>query len=94
MLSGSDITLAKEWAGRRPKDAPALTELQLDFIRASEEWETQQRNEARRQLEERERLVPESEADQKGREAAQNEAAAQAQRVVRRTRAFLVGALD
>jgi hypothetical protein len=77
LLSGSDITLAKEWAGRRPKDAPALTQLQLDFIRASEEWETQQRNEARRQLEERERLVAESEADQKGREAALNEAAAQ-----------------
>jgi hypothetical protein len=38
-LSGGDITAAKAWALRRPKDAPEPTVLHLDFIRASEEAE-------------------------------------------------------
>jgi hypothetical protein len=36
LLSGDDIGAAKAWAARRPKNAPELTELQLDFIKASE----------------------------------------------------------
>jgi hypothetical protein len=37
LLTGSDIAAAKAWAARRPRTAPELTALQLDFVRASEE---------------------------------------------------------
>ena len=82
LLSGGDIALAKAWAARRPKDAPAPTGLHLDFIRASEETETARSDAARRDLEERERLV-------RAAEMAQREKAEASRRVVRRT---LVGA--
>jgi TIR domain len=36
LLSGGDIAEAKDWAARRPKNAPEPTALHLDFIRASE----------------------------------------------------------
>jgi hypothetical protein len=36
LLSGNDIREAKTWAGHRPQSAPEPTDLQLDFIRASE----------------------------------------------------------
>lgn len=86
LLSGSDISLAKNWAATRPKDAPAPTALHLDFIMASELWEAERQNEDRRRLEERERLVREAEAAQKERNAA-------ARRVIQRTLAGLVAAL-
>ena len=37
LLSGSDITEAKTWAANRPKGAPEPTEVQIEFIRASED---------------------------------------------------------
>jgi TIR domain len=39
LLSGTDIASAKAWAARRPKDAPEATDLQLQFIKASEDNE-------------------------------------------------------
>jgi hypothetical protein len=39
LLSGDDITAAKAWVARRPKDAPEPTSLHLDFIKASEDAE-------------------------------------------------------
>jgi hypothetical protein len=36
LLSGTDITLAKTWVARRPKNTPAPTALHLDFIKASQ----------------------------------------------------------
>ena len=48
LLSGTDIQAAKEWAARRPRTAPELSELQLAFIRASEE-EAEARGNAERQ---------------------------------------------
>ena len=36
LLFGPDITTAKAWAVRRPKNSPEPTALQLDFIKASE----------------------------------------------------------
>jgi TPR repeat protein len=50
LLSGSDIADAKEWAARRPKDAPPPTNLHLDFIKASEERETARSSAERQQL--------------------------------------------
>src|SRR5262249_9088809 len=37
LLSGSDISDAKLWMARRPTNAPELTSLHHDFIRASED---------------------------------------------------------
>lgn len=64
LLSGADILEAKQWASRRPKHAPELTALQLDFIKASETSETARHDAARQQIEERERLLNDAEAAQ------------------------------
>jgi hypothetical protein len=50
LLSGGDITAAKAWAARRPKDAPEPTELHLAFLRASEDEETARASAERRRL--------------------------------------------
>jgi WD40 repeat protein len=50
LLFGSSISEAKMWADRRPKSAPEITPLHMEFIRASEEAE------ARRQDAEHQRL--------------------------------------
>src|SRR5262245_35128615 len=52
LLSGDDIREAKEWAARRPKNAPEPTALELDFIRASEDEAEARSNAQRKQLEE------------------------------------------
>jgi hypothetical protein len=51
LLSGSDIIAAKAWAARRPKDAPELTALHLEFLRASEDEETARASDERAKLE-------------------------------------------
>ena len=91
---------ANEWVARRPKAAPEPTELHLDFIKASETWQSAQQNERQKQLEERERLVRQAETDRAAREAAQLQAtqsarreAAQARRTTRLTLAGLVVAI-
>jgi hypothetical protein len=52
LLSGSDIVAAKVWAARQPKDAPAPTELHLEFIHASEQAEDARLTAERKHLEE------------------------------------------
>lgn len=93
LLSGSDVGAAKDWIGRRPKGAPELTDLHLDFIRASEAAE------AARASAERKRLI-EIEAAQTARaealaqaEQATAEKIAASRRVVRRTLAGIVASL-
>jgi WD40 repeat protein len=85
LLSGDDIASAKAWAARRPKDAPEPTELHLDFVRASENFETERQSEERRRLEEREKLVHEAERATAERAAAQQRETAAARRLVQRT---------
>ncbi len=51
LLSGPDIADAKDWAARRSKDAPAPTNLHLDFIKASEQQEIARSSAERQQLE-------------------------------------------
>ena len=65
LLSGADIRGAKDWIARRPRNAPEPTPLHLDFVKASESWETAQQGERQRQLEERERLVRQAETDRR-----------------------------
>jgi tetratricopeptide (TPR) repeat protein/S1-C subfamily serine protease len=93
LLSGSDITAAKAWAARRPKDAPALTGLHLDYIKASEEWETLQNSKERERLQQMADAQAARELALAEKEAAQEREAKQARRVVRRTLAGLFGAL-
>ncbi len=50
LLSGTDIAAAKAWAARRPKNAPELSELHLDYIRASEQEEEARLNTERQKL--------------------------------------------
>lgn len=87
LLSGEDVAKAKEWIASRPRNAPEPTVLHWEFISTSEAWENQKRDEALRQLSERERLVDEAELALREKEAAQGREAAQARRVVRRTMA-------
>ncbi|MFN0219772.1 MAG: TIR domain-containing protein [Hyphomicrobium sp.] len=61
LLFGSVIADAKAWAARRPKDAPEPTALHLDFIRASEQVETERNDAARLQVEERAKTISERE---------------------------------
>jgi tetratricopeptide (TPR) repeat protein len=93
LLSGEDITAAKAWAARRPKDAPALTALHLDYIKASEEWETLQNSKERERLQQMADAQAARELALAEKEAAQEREAKQAKRVVRRTLTGLFGAL-
>ncbi|MGO8952922.1 MAG: TIR domain-containing protein [Rhodomicrobium sp.] len=78
LLSGSDIAEAKAWAARRPKAAPALTPLQLGFIRASEDEQAARENAQQRQLAEREEALRQAqESLRKAQEAQQQAAEAQ-----------------
>jgi TPR repeat protein len=52
LLSGDDISEAKAWVVRRPKNAPEPTALHLDFFRASEEEAEARSSAQRKQLEE------------------------------------------
>jgi TPR repeat protein len=52
LLSGNAIDQAKVWSARRPKHAPELTALHLDFIRASEEEAQARLSAQRKQLDE------------------------------------------
>ena len=61
MLTGSDVTEAKRWAAQRPKGAPELTGLHMEYIRASEEAETARNDALLRQNEERAKLLKEAE---------------------------------
>ena len=81
LLSGTDIELAKAWVARQPKDAPPPTELQLDFIRASEEWEAQQQSAERQRLQQMAAAQEDREAALAQKEEAQKREAEQAQRV-------------
>src|SRR5262245_55138663 len=62
LLTGPDIVAAKNWAARRPNEAPELTTHHLDFIHASEEAEQARNDALTRQHEERARLLKDAEA--------------------------------
>jgi hypothetical protein len=85
LLSGPDIKIAKDWAARRPKNAPEPTPLQLDFVKASEAEESRQQSAEAQRLQE----IAEAQAERgralADREEAQKREAEQAKRVVQRT---------
>jgi hypothetical protein len=61
LLSGPDIASAKAWAARRPKNAPEPTELQLDFIKASEAEDIRQKSVGAQRLRQVEEALAERE---------------------------------
>ena len=88
LLSGNDIAAAKDWAARRPKEAPAPTALHLDFIKASEAWEASRESAERKRLEEmaaanaeRAKALADAQAAL-AREAAAHEAGTRARRII------------
>lgn len=62
LLFGTVIAEAKEWSKNRPKGAPDLTELHLDFIRASEVAEAERADETRRENEKMKTALDERES--------------------------------
>lgn len=94
LLSGTDIAAAKDWAGRRPKGAPELTELHRDFIRASEEAEAALASAERKRLAEiEEAQTARGEALALAEQATADKIEA-SRRVVRRTVMGIVAALS
>jgi hypothetical protein len=85
LLTGEAVVEAKAWAARRPKDAPAINALHLDFLAASEAAEIARQSDAQRQIEERERLLAQAEKAARERE----ETTKQAEAAVERERAAL-----
>jgi hypothetical protein len=61
-MSGNDIAEAKALIANRPRNAPDITPLQLDFIRASEAAEIARNDAMQGQIEERSRLLKDAEA--------------------------------
>ena len=90
LLSGSDIKAAKDWAARRQKNAPAPTELQLEFFRESEAEDGRRQSAEHQRLEElaetiaaREAAVQAAQTAQRDKEAAQARETERAKRAAR-----------
>ena len=73
LLSGSDVDAAKSWAARRPKGAPELTPLHLEFIRTSEEAEDERLRERRKELDDMANAQQERETALRSAESALND---------------------
>ncbi len=86
LLSGDDINKATEWLTERRRSKTEPTELHLAYIRVSDDERIAKHGEARKQLEERERLVRNEEAALAERAAAQQLALDANSRAIRSTR--------
>jgi len=93
LLSGADIASAKEWVALRPKNGPPPTELHLDFIRASENFDVEQQSVRQRQLEERERLLRSEESAVRKAQAEQLARIAEVKRRSKLQTTLLIGAV-
>jgi hypothetical protein len=71
LLRGADLTDALVWAARRKEDAPEITALQRSYLSASESHATALAVAERKRLEERERLIAETENAQQARRRSQ-----------------------
>jgi hypothetical protein len=67
LLRGADLTDATAWAARRKENAPEITALQRAYLSASESFVTSLAEAERKRLEERERLIAETESAQQSR---------------------------
>ena len=64
LLRGDDLTDARAWVARRKEDAPEITALQRSYLAASESFATSLSEAEKKRLEERERLIAQTEAAQ------------------------------
>jgi TIR domain/WD domain, G-beta repeat len=67
LLRGDDLKDAIAWAARRKENAPEITALQRSYLAASEFYAASLADADRKRLEERERLIAETETAQQGR---------------------------
>ena len=67
LLRGADLTDATAWAARRKENAPEITALQRSYLAASESYAASLAEAERKRLDERERLIAETESAQQGR---------------------------
>ena len=67
LLRGDDLTDARAWAARRKENSPEITALQRSYLAASEAYAASLAEAERKRLEERERLIAETEAAQQAR---------------------------
>ena len=93
LLVGHDIEDAKAWAARRPKDAPEVTPLHLDFIKASALAEATRQSEERKRLDQMAAAAAAREEAVRVAEIATQEKAQASRLVVQRTLAGLVVAI-
>jgi hypothetical protein len=66
LLRGDDLRDATAWAARRKENAPEITALQRSYLAASEAYASSLADAERKRLDERERLIAETEAAQQG----------------------------
>jgi WD40 repeat protein len=67
LLRGDDLTDARAWVARRREDAPEITALQRSYLAASESFAKSLAEAEKKRLEERERLIAQTEAAQQAR---------------------------
>jgi TIR domain len=71
LLRGNDLTDAAAWAARRKENAPEITGLQRSYLAASEAYAASLAEAERKRLDERERLIAETEVAQRARRRVQ-----------------------
>jgi hypothetical protein len=67
LLRGDDLTDARAWVARRKEDSPEITAVQRSYFAASESLAASLSEAEKKRLEERERLIAETEAAQQAR---------------------------
>jgi TIR domain len=67
LLRGDDLTDARAWVAQRKEDSPEITALQRSYLAASESFATSLSEAEKKRLEERERLIAQTEAAQQAR---------------------------
>jgi hypothetical protein len=67
LLRGDDLIDARAWVARRKEDSPEITALQRSYLAASESFATSLSQAEKKRLEERERLIAETETAQHAR---------------------------
>ncbi len=93
LLRGAALSSAREWLAAKPASAPPPTELQREFIQASEQEQSQLLSDERQRLQALEKAKATAEAERDAAQQARASEARSARRVVRATRAGLIVAL-
>ena len=93
LLRGAALTSAREWLAAKPANAPPPTELQHEFIQASEQEQSRLLSDESQRLQELETAKATAEAERDAAQQARASEARSARRVVRATTAGLIVAV-